>query len=61
MHTDVVVHLAAAVGVTLIIERTLQSLINNIRGTVSISGELQSDVDFCRTDSVVTLLSKARL
>lgn len=30
---DVVVHLAASVGVRLIIERPLESLINNIRGT----------------------------
>jgi UDP-glucose 4-epimerase len=31
--TDVVVHLAAAVGVKLIVERPLESLITNIRGT----------------------------
>ena len=30
---DVVVHLAASVGVRLIIERPLESLLNNIRGT----------------------------
>src|SRR3990172_6059208 len=30
---DVVVHLAAAVGVKLIVERPLESLITNIRGT----------------------------
>jgi len=34
--TDVVVHLAAAVGVKLIVERPLESLVTNIRGTENV-------------------------
>lgn len=34
--TDVVVHLAAAVGVKLIVERPLESLVTNIRGTETV-------------------------
>src|SRR5689334_23701419 len=33
---DVVIHLAAAVGVKLIIERPLESLLTNIRGTENV-------------------------
>jgi UDP-glucose 4-epimerase len=35
-HADVVVHLAAAVGVRLIVERPLDSLLTNIRGTENV-------------------------
>ncbi|HEX6230671.1 MAG TPA: NAD-dependent epimerase/dehydratase family protein [Actinomycetota bacterium] len=34
--TDVIVHLAAAVGVKLIVERPLESLVTNIRGTETV-------------------------
>jgi UDP-glucose 4-epimerase len=44
--TNVVVHLAASVGVQLIVQRPLESLLNNIRGTETV---LQQCASFGRT------------